>query len=548
MRTMKSISHTIGISAVMVLLFASASMTFQSCHKVNNEPCLIVSADTLVFKGNETLSLFVTTNNPERREFYVDVPYSWISVYPQSGRIAEGETVELKVTSYSYDYTTFNEDFLYLSSAYDQKAVKLIGLPEDYASYTLPETLYIPQDVDNVNMRISNYGNTTLNYAITASTTSVSCSPASGHVGLMQHADINVTVDREALLSNPFPKLFVSIDDVVDTVLIVPEQKLMLPNDVVDAEYAKATDMLVYVATNSTLNIYHPDTKALSTIALNYVPTCVSISPDGTKAVAGHNAHVTYVDLMAETVLTVNNVSCDAIDIVLTDDGWTYVFPRRDQWEHIRCINVSTDNALESQSSHLLYAGSKGKLHPSGKYLYATENLSSYDIEKYDIQEGTAVYLYDSYTGDYTSGGDLWFEENGERVFTRSGNVFKTNEVQSLDLMYNGSITLESNYNSIRWVDHLALNNELYVLQQVNNWNNDDNPPYVYVYNADNLSYKTKMRVEDFSVEQGDTYSIYNAIPNFVFANSNGTELYVVTKAKGSGLLHEWAIQTLYRE
>jgi hypothetical protein len=33
-----------------------------------------------------------------------------------------------------------------------------------------------------------------------------------------------------------------------------------------------------------------------------------------------------------------------------------------------------------------------------------------------------------------------------------------------------------------------------------------------------------------------------------VFANSNGEELYVITKANGSGLLHEWAIQTIERE
>ena len=34
----------------------------------------------------------------------------------------------------------------------------------------------------------------------------------------------------------------------------------------------------------------------------------------------------------------------------------------------------------------------------------------------------------------------------------------------------------------------------------------------------------------------------------FVFANSNGTELYVITKANGSGMVHEWAIQTIDME
>jgi hypothetical protein len=41
---------------------------------------------------------------------------------------------------------------------------------------------------------------------------------------------------------------------------------------------------------------------------------------------------------------------------------------------------------------------------------------------------------------------------------------------------------------------------------------------------------------------------VYAASPYFVFANSNGKELYVITKANGSGMVHEWAIQTIDME
>ena len=509
---------------------------------------LILSTDTLVFKGNETLSLYITTNNTERREVYADCPDSWFQVSPYSGRVVEGDTLELKITSYSYDYTAITESYLYLSSAYDKKRVKLIGLPEDYSDYALPDSLFFPQNTDNVVMRLSNYGNVTLNYSITASSSFISFSPASGQVPMMQHANISVSIDRENLLALDCPELYVTINDTVDTVLLVPEKKMMLPNDVVDAEYTKATDLLVYAAADASLNIYHPDAKTLSTIPLSYTPTCVSISPDGTKAAVGHDAHVTYVDLMNESVLTVNDISCDALDIVLTDNGWTYVFPRRDQWTRIICINVSTNNAMQTaHTGNTIYAGTKAKLHPSGKYVYGADNgLSPSDIEKYDIQNGTASYLYDSpYHGDYGMGGNLWFEESGERLFTRAGTVFKTSETQSLDMIYNGKITFEDNYRSILWLDHLDLKRELYLVITGNWYYDDPSVPYVYVYNSDNLIYKNKMRIEDFSVVTDDSYAVYPASPYFVFANSNGAELYVITKAVGSGLLHEWAIETM---
>ena len=527
-----------------------AAFFLASCGKAPKEPHLIVSADTLKFKGNETLSLYVTTDNTEQREFYVNSPYDWIRVYPQSGRIAEGDTVELRLTSYIDDLLTIKEDFLYITSAFDEKKVKLIGLPEDYSEHSVPGSLFFPQNVNEVVMRINNYGNVALDYSISASTSFVNFAPTSGQVPMMQFADITVTIDRDNLLTVTCPELYVTIDGTVDTVQLVPEKKLMLPNDVVDAEYAKATNLLVYAAADATLNIYHPDTKTLSSVALSYTPTCVSVSPDGTKAVVGHDAHVTYVDLMAETVLTNNDISCDAVDIVLTNNGWTYVFPRRDQCSRIHCINVSTNYAMETEhTGNYIYAGTKAKLHPSGKFVYGADNgLSPADIEKYDIQNGTAQYLYDSpYHGDYSMGGDLWFEESGERLFTRAGTVFKTSETQSLDMIYNGKVTLEGN-RSILWLDQLDLKRELYIVTKGNWYDDEPNPPYVYVYNSDNLTSKTKMRIEDFSVVSGDSYEVYVATPYFVFANTNGAELYVITKANGSGMVHEWAIQTLDME
>ena len=535
-----------------LFFLAAASLLLASCGKDPVQYKLSVSADTLVFKGIDTVRLTVSTDNPERRDFYVNAPYEWVIYYPSSGSIAKGEPVTLTLCSTLDDpMADIIEDFLYISTAYDNKTVKLIGLPEDYTNYTLPEALFFPENVNDNTLRINNYGNTTLEYSIAASNSFISVSPTSGQIAMMQHANVNVSIDRENLLNVTHPALYVTIDGTVDTVPIVLEKKLMLPNDVVDAEYSKATNLLVYVAGDATLNIYHPDTRELSSVALSYVPTCVSLSPDGTKAVAGHDAHVTYVDLMTESVLTVNSVSCDALDIVLTDSGWTYVFPRRDQWSRIFCLNVSNENASVTQhTGNLIYAGTRGKLHPSGKYIYGADNgLSPADIEKYDIQGGTAQYLYDSpYHGDYSMGGDLWFEESGERLFTRAGTVFKTSETQSSDMIYNGKIQFQSDYGSILWLDQLDRNHELYfVTKAYNYWYDEVADPYVYIYNSDNLTYKEKIRIEDYCVATGDNYDIYEASPRFVFAHSNGEQLYVITKAVGSGLAHEWAIQTIDR-
>jgi hypothetical protein len=69
---------------------------------------------------------------------------------------------------------------------------------------------------------------------------------------------------------------------------------------VVDAEYSKPLDAIVAVSASGTGGVLHvidPVGETERTLALAKPPTCVAVSQDGTKAVVGHDALLTYVDL-----------------------------------------------------------------------------------------------------------------------------------------------------------------------------------------------------------------------------------------------------------
>ena len=557
MKSISFVSHT--LASVWGLLAVVALWLFPSCNKTTQKtPKIVVSAETLVFNGNETkeLTLYLETSIFNDKDIYCDyniyIYPEWIKIDQPLGSIDVENPVTLRLTS-SLDNILFPvESSMTINSYYGTVKVDLKGIPENMQLFHVFDTLYFPAQFDSREMLITNLGNVAMDFSIIASSNHINVSPSSGTIPVEGQSEVTVNINRDALITEAHPMLYVTVGDMVDTVFLMVEKKLSLPNDVIDAEYAKPTDLLVYVGSDATLNIYHPETRTISSITLSYAPLCVSVSPDGTKAVVGHDAHVTYVDLLTESVLTTNDISCDACDIVLTNDAWTYVFPSQHSERHIHCINVSTPHASETlHTGYTIYYGTKAKLHPSGNYIYgATNGLSPADIEKYDIQNGTANYLYDSpYHGDYSMGGNLWFEESGERLFTKLGTVFTTSEQQSMDMIYNGRLTLEGNNRIILWIDQLNIKNELYLVMENSNWYDDEitYPPYVYVYNSDNLNYKTKIRIEDFFVGTEDSHTVYVANPYFVFANSNGEELYVIIKAEGSGLLHEWAIQTIDR-
>ena len=414
------------------------------------------------------------------------------------------------------------------------------------------------------NISISNQGNGLLTWKVEECPDWITVSPKNGTINSYYSENIAFTCNRTGLLegSHTGTVVFRSNDKNRPTFSITVRCRIGNENSqnitaiegtVIDAEYSKINNTLVYVTSDLLLNIYDPSSKITEKITLSYIPTCLSLSLNGSKAVVGHDGHVTYVDLLAKQIINTHDVSCNASDIVLGNNEWAYVFPKSSQWEYIRCINVSIANSTETlHTGNSIHGETKAKLHPSGKFIYGANNgLYPSDLEKYDIQGGTAVYLYDlPYHGDYEPYGDLWFSEDGNRIFTRGKNVFKTSEIREQDMLYNGSINLESNslYSSerIMWLDHSEAKKNLYLISSTDDYWNNSNKPFIYIYNSDNLTFRNKIELEDYLVKDNfGNEEFYLAEPYFVFSNSNGKEIYAITKAIGSGLLNEWAIQTM---
>lgn len=329
----------------------------------------------------------------------------------------------------------------------------------------------------------------------------------------------------------------------------VKEQKIILKTNVIDAEYSKKSDQLVYISSNpSTINIFNSNSEAIESVPLAYIPTCISISQDGETAVVGHDGHITYVNLRSKSIINTYSVSCSALDIVLGNNKWAYVFPKEGQWTYIKSVNMnlSYDNEAPRSIYNQLFSGEKGRLHPSGKYIYAENTLSPSTIERFDIQKGDIDNNYESLNGnDYALVPSLWFSEDGIRIFSRKKTVLKTSEIGSRDMVFNGKID-PNNDTNITWLDHSSIKDKLYIILSTSELWNPIKSNFIYTYNASNLSYINKFELEKYFVSDNKGSGIfYNAEPFFVFSNSRGNSLFVITKAIESGLTNEWAIQKI---
>lgn len=307
---------------------------------------------------------------------------------------------------------------------------------------------------------------------------------------------------------------------------------------ILDAEYSKSLDRIISISESpNQLHIYDPESEQEVSVGLPKIPNCVSIGPDGHYAVVGHDAWISYIDLRTASLISTLPVQTDVLDIVLAGNGFAYAFPREDQWEKIHCINLSSGEETTNEG-YSIYAGTLAKLHPGGKAIYGADNgLSPSDIEKYNIEGGTAVYLYDSpYHGDYPTCGDLWMSEDGLRIFTRCGNVFMASDSQSQDMTYNGSL---SQTQRVQWAEHSIAAQKILVIPANQLYPPADNDTNLHIYGYEYLSFETSTPLPSFPLNE----TSYAGHGRFVFFNSSGSRYYIVLQAdENSGMLYDYGI------
>jgi len=326
---------------------------------------------------------------------------------------------------------------------------------------------------------------------------------------------------------------------------LVVSSRVALPHNVIDAEFSKALGKIVMVGNYpaNALYVYDVANGTEQQQPLNRIPTAVSISPDGMTAAVGHDALITVVDLATvgqpgAPAPVILNVSADVFDIVLDGNGYVHALPRIDQWVNVHTVHIATNTETLSTGPSLR-AGSHGRLHPAGEYIYAANNgVSPDDIEKWDIRQGTAVYAYDSpYHGDYGMCGSLWFNEPGTTIYTACGNTFRSNEVQALDMVYAGRLQLSpsSTYGwRILSLSQSAALAEIALIEQ--EWYPcvgvpGSSPCYVHLafYESDFLN-----RLSVYSLGPVSVNNVaYAQRGLFVFHDAVGTNKYLVSRLHG---------------
>ena len=318
------------------------------------------------------------------------------------------------------------------------------------------------------------------------------------------------------------------------TVHVLADQPgfVRLGTDVVDAEYDAQHERLVLVgAMPPQLQIWGVGLREPITIELPSAPTCVSVSPDGASAAVGHDGRVTLVDLQTLVVSATWVCSADALDIVHGGNGFAYVFPKSDQWQSIRCIDLDAGIETDSGQSSI-YAGTFARKRPGALAVYGAQNgLNSPSIERYSIASGTALFEQRSpYLGAYETGGNLWFDEPGTRILTRSGTILRLSDDLGADMAFAGHLPIRGD---VVWADHHGAGDGWFATIPAA----DDTR--IDFTNGDLLDSAGTRELPAFST-LGEAVDAHG---RWVFLSADGNTAYVIARADASGgLINDHAI------
>ncbi|MBN1180900.1 MAG: hypothetical protein JXB49_01345 [Bacteroidales bacterium] len=409
-------------------------------------------------------------------------------------------------------------------------------------------------------LKFKNIGEDSVKWNIEEFDSSISCGyrhRVNGYINPNEIDSIYVSANTEKILDDTiYTNLTLSFNnkdvDIPVEIFNLSRNRTIVNFNVVDADYDFIHNRILCISDNPvySLRLVDLETRSSDSIILNYAPICISISPDFKKAVIGHENHVTYFDIESNSIIKTIGIDCIVSDIVIKNSGWAYAFSHTHNEENAYSIDPTCDSSYVNTEYPGISFSMKAKLHPSGKYIYAADNgVSPSGIEKYSIEENLLKVLYsEGFHGDYPIDGDLWISEDGNRIFTKSGYVFTTSEIQDLDIKYNGRLEKSTDIVSL---SHSIQSDRIFAITTTNDdYREKFQETRLDVYDGTNLIYLGAIEMEWYKKPHSvNDYERFNPLGRFVFINSNSTCIYIISKGVfDTDLPDEWGIEKIYIE
>lgn len=525
--------------------------------EVGSHPIIELTNNPLTFTAEEESKQFQIKNTGVGFLHWevIHDTLPWQKVSPMSGSILQDNAATLTVDLEKFRLPVGDtaSTVTIVSNAENRDTIILrtvINVPELPKLELSHDEIILDYFIDTVDVYVKNVGNTSSNWMLSIDDAFATSSLTSGSLDAGDSALVSIYAQRAGLSSGNYSTSLNVIDDneqAVSSPITLKhyiDDLWALEHKIVDAEYDKVNDLLYAVNQNRQFLKIDPATQSIEVLELAQPGLCVSISKDGFYGVVGHDKNISYIELASFGTPTLISTNYKAFDIVLANNGFAYVFPDGTSLERISCIDLITQQETFNDGD-LVHGRTIAKLHPSGNYIYGSNtDLSPSKIEKYDIQAGTATYLYKSDAGVEGTEGGHWMLEDGKNLVTKTRHVLTNTVPKSTDLQNNTQL---SGNGPVGTLDHSLTNNRIAAVLMDYKGSVLIPTNRVNLYNGNSLSSQGTAPIPDFLIPDGTGGgNFFKSEGHLGFFNSLGTQYIVLVKVDDQASApYGWAIHTV---
>jgi hypothetical protein len=412
---------------------------------------------------------------------------------------------------------------------------------DTYSLYVLNSNLNFGYDENRMDVSFSNISDNTIEWTATSPENFITFDQDRGSLSKGISNTLQIIVNRELISSDSIETevlIHSSLGDKVTlniTVLNYPENKIRLSYNVKDAAYCNKYEKLYILPYNSSsssnfLDIYNPINGSFEQIEfqnnVGFDKVVVSYDDNYLGLYGGNYLFV--VDLATNSIVEELYLGYSVSSIVFAPNNKLYIFPNNNSNYDMHCYNMTTNEMQEFDFPQFYRDDIIGKLHPSGKYIYAVDDDYSEYLIKISLDGTTPNVVYSENMEGFDD--NIWFSDNGIMVFSVTNKYCIINpDMAGNDVVGNSSF--EFNYYRIQDLEFNGKTNDYYIVPTYSSYDFTDR---VLVYD-ELLNYKKMINSEDFIYKQygNDTYSYVKAMVTNVYVIESNGGIILITKPDG---------------
>ncbi|NTU82792.1 MAG: hypothetical protein HGA45_26055 [Chloroflexales bacterium] len=307
----------------------------------------------------------------------------------------------------------------------------------------------------------------------------------------------------------------------------------LLPFTITDAVYSASLNRVVVIE-SATRQLHILDLATGESVALQLErrPTAVALSPDGRLAAVGHDAQVSYIDLVAGRVLKLIDVPINSASIAIGRDGWIYMASQQQVQQSLYAIDPDTGH---TKSSNTLIYVARLRFEPTGTYLYSGDSDSARGMGLWRLTSATSLLNeagLSRHKAHMPTCGDFWISADSTRIVTACGDVVNAIPESEQELGVLGKLEgLHEDffYPQLRAVFHVEQAGRLIAIPRWHSeavWLPGENQLIFYDYPA--LRQEALVALPDMRIDN----QLRRSSGRFIFAEPDGMHYIVLVQAE----------------